>query len=568
MKYAIALAWMMAVGSAAALGQTADKATEATRAVAKARLAGTWEEREEGFRKARQRYEDAIAQAEKDAAAAPAGGDRDRLQMQAIRLRLDLANMIFQTWLKTDLDYLEVTDRLAGDRAHAAELLKAAMEQIRVVNAGVKKALAAIPDMDRIRPSLPGGLELRKIEREAKYAEAWITYYYGWALPANFKPEAGESGKQDFLRDAIDLFGAYTALPDKSSAKWYALMVTGLCQRELGKFDEALKSLDQADGCDALNEAEQETIKVRIVFERSLVLLQKGDFDDVHKTIDDARKTWGGKLKRSVFGVSLPLVEGRAWIEEGAKKNNAGLKQKGISLLVDEADKGPVWSAIIRGMLDTLAPEAAKKVREGTLKVVPQENWAPVSATRGDEGVRGFFGVAGDDTEKTKVVFVLDRGGAMIEYMDFVKYELKRVIGEFDDSRQFHVIFYTGGPLVEAPPRRLVNATERNKEAAFNFLDGVVPQGLAEPTKALERAFALRPDVIYLLVNGQLDPSVADLVKRLNLPDRQAGADGHVTVHAILLMNKETEEVLPRIAKENGGQFKRVGEKDLENLAR
>ncbi len=136
-----------------------------------------------------------------------------------MRLRLDLANMIFQDWLKSDLDFLEVTDRRLGDRDHATEFMKTACEQIRVVSQEVQGALA---QMDREgSEERPGhsNIELRKIEREAKFSEAWITYYYGWILPPDFKPAPGERSKTELLNDAITQFSAYKDLGDRTSTK-------------------------------------------------------------------------------------------------------------------------------------------------------------------------------------------------------------------------------------------------------------------------------------------------------------------------------------------------------------
>ena len=96
---------------------------------------------------------------------------------------------------------------------------------------------------------------------------------------------------------------------------------------------------------------------------------------------------------------------------------------------------------------------------------------------------------------------------------------------------------------------------------ASEFIDGVVPQGETDPSKAIERAFACKPEVIYLLTDGEFDRQIIDLCKRLN-------AGGKVTVHTIGFLNQSGADVLKQIAKENGGNFKQVTEKDLADLAR
>ena len=177
------------------------------------------------------------------------------------------------------------------------------------------------------------------------------------------------------------------------------------------------------------------------------------------------------------------------------------------------------------------------------------------------QGGRGFFGVgAGESEAVVKIVYVVDRSGSMTDSIDFVKYELKRSIGELGESKEFHVIFYSSGPPVEMPTRRLVNGTERNKQLAFEFIDGVIAQGETDPSKALERAFDCKPDLVYLLTDGEFDRAIIDLAKRLNV-------GGKVTVHTIGFLYKTGETVLKQIAEENHGNYKFVSEQDLATLS-
>jgi hypothetical protein len=171
-----------------------------------------------------------------------------------------------------------------------------------------------------------------------------------------------------------------------------------------------------------------------------------------------------------------------------------------------------------------------------------------------------------EDRGPPRIVYVVDRSGSLTDFMDYVKYALKSSIGDLSENDEFHVIFYSSGPPLEMPTRRLVPATERNKMMAFEFVDSIVPGGESDPSKAFERAFACRPNVIYFLTDGEVGSEIADLIKRLNLPDRQAGADKRVTVHAICFLWRMEGNVLQRIAEENGGQYRFISEKDLENL--
>jgi hypothetical protein len=176
----------------------------------------------------------------------------------------------------------------------------------------------------------------------------------------------------------------------------------------------------------------------------------------------------------------------------------------------------------------------------------------------------GFFRVRGgrrpDGGDVRKIVFVVDRSGSMTDSIGYVKEELKRSIGELPDDKEFHVLFYSSGPCVEMPTRRLVNATGRNKQFAYEFIDGIIAQGETDPSDALRRAFAVRPDVIYLLTDGEFDRAIVGLVRGLN-------AGGRVRVHTIGFLytwpGTSAEGVLKQIAAENGGNYKFVSEGDL-----
>jgi DNA-directed RNA polymerase subunit RPC12/RpoP len=170
----------------------------------------------------------------------------------------------------------------------------------------------------------------------------------------------------------------------------------------------------------------------------------------------------------------------------------------------------------------------------------------------------GFFGAGGTD-EANKIVYVVDRSGSMTDSMEYVKFELKRAIGELGPEKSFHVIFYSSGPPVEMPTARLVDATDRNKKLAYEFIDGIIPHGQTDPSEALDKAFKVKPELIYLLTDGEFDRSIVDLVKNLNVGKK-------VTVHTIGFIYDTGEKVLKEIASQNNGKYKFVGEKDLVTL--
>jgi hypothetical protein len=159
----------------------------------------------------------------------------------------------------------------------------------------------------------------------------------------------------------------------------------------------------------------------------------------------------------------------------------------------------------------------------------------------------------------SKVVYIVDRSGSMTDCMDFVKYGMKRSIGLMDEDAEFHIIFYTSGQPVEMPTRKLVRATDTHRQRAAEFIDRVIAQGESDPSAALQRAFALQPDIIFLLTDGEFDRKVVSLIRRLN-------ADDKVTVHTMGFIYTNADAMLMQIARENGGTYTFVSEKSLENM--
>jgi biopolymer transport protein ExbD len=174
-------------------------------------------------------------------------------------------------------------------------------------------------------------------------------------------------------------------------------------------------------------------------------------------------------------------------------------------------------------------------------------------------GGKGFFGLSSTGGATSKIVYIVDRSGSMTDSIDFVKMELKRSIAELAEDKSFHVIFYSSGPPVENTPKKLVAATERNKAQANEFIDAVVAQGETDPSEAIRRAFAVQPDLIYLLTDGEFDRSIITLCKDLN-------KDKKVTIHTIGFLYRTGETVLKQIADNGGGNYKFVSDKDLEQL--
>jgi len=336
-----------------------NKLALAALAVGNALKAQNMGDRDTAFKNARQLYEGAIADAGKAMTAIPADriGDRNKALLDQVNLRLTLANMVFQQWLKTDLDLLEVTDRRGGDRTHATALLKIASDQYKAVLQDTQTWLSVLdqlPAEDRRKIVNSGQVRrVRNIQRDAEFSGAWVTYYYGWCLPKDFKPTQGGRQRDEILEDAITAFQPYTQMPDRVSAKWYAHMVIGMTYREVGKFDQALQSMALASSTN-VPESVAESLKIRVAYERALTLIRKGDFAKARDAIKESRDTWKEKLEGQVYGLALPMLEAESLILEGKAAGDQTKKDAGVEILKEVHKRPNPWPVLVQAVMKSL----------------------------------------------------------------------------------------------------------------------------------------------------------------------------------------------------------------------
>lgn len=180
------------------------------------------------------------------------------------------------------------------------------------------------------------------------------------------------------------------------------------------------------------------------------------------------------------------------------------------------------------------------------------------------DGSGGFFGLPGTVEDggngkargARRIVFVVDRSGSMSDTFDAVRKELKRSVGSLMRGQRFHVIFFSQGPAIENPPKKLVNAVPSYKAEFYEFLDQVEPGGGTQPEGAMRRAVELEPELIYMLTDGLFDASL--LVK---LREWNSGKD--IKISTIAYVSDEGRPLLEQIAREHNGQFRFVSENEL-----
>jgi len=194
----------------------------------------------------------------------------------------------------------------------------------------------------------------------------------------------------------------------------------------------------------------------------------------------------------------------------------------------------------------------------------PPPDDEPVPA--GPKPASSFSGAGG---RAYNVVYMIDRSGSMLAGFDAVRRELLKSIDALDGKQYFHVVFFGGRRPKENPPRKLIRATEANKQAARAFVETIASSGVTQPIPAINRAFDVlrrarksRPGkIIYLLTDG-------DFTGEMRFTDNEAvlaairsrNAAREVVIHALLYGKRsaEGEKVLKTIAEENGGTYRFV----------
>ncbi|NOY41286.1 MAG: VWA domain-containing protein [Planctomycetes bacterium] len=176
----------------------------------------------------------------------------------------------------------------------------------------------------------------------------------------------------------------------------------------------------------------------------------------------------------------------------------------------------------------------------------------------GNAPLADFFGTK---IEGNRIVFVLDNSGGMItgEFETLIA-ELLRSVESLTPKQQFYVIFYSDAlyPIFYPnAPQHFVRATDENKRLLERWLDTVELCVGNEVDEALAAATAIRPDVVYLLTDGDLD-STRDQRRLRFLLDRTGRS---FPIHTFGIGTGKTGKAaqkLKQVAEANGGSFRAV----------
>ena len=121
-------------------------------------------------------------------------------------------------------------------------------------------------------------------------------------------------------------------------------------------------------------------------------------------------------------------------------------------------------------------------------------------------GEGDFFGIR---PVGKRFVFVLDCSGSMNRPHDSeaktrfkrLKLELVRSIGRMSREQEFYIIFFNAF-AIPMPTSVPAAASQNLKEKYLYWMAGIQADGETEPTRALQLALRMKPDVVYFLTDG------------------------------------------------------------------
>jgi hypothetical protein len=170
-----------------------------------------------------------------------------------------------------------------------------------------------------------------------------------------------------------------------------------------------------------------------------------------------------------------------------------------------------------------------------------------------------FFGSA---TEKRKICYLVDCSGSMQGLFSRVKKELYKSIDSLEQDQYFAVIFFGNNALLGFENGKLLRASRKNKQAAYDFIEQVQPAGQGDGIAALNKALNIRdssgsaPQTIYFLTDGFDIAGESDANTELKAAEKFVQNSAKTQINPIAFWPQdEDKKMLQTIAQKSGGRL-------------
>jgi len=154
-----------------------------------------------------------------------------------------------------------------------------------------------------------------------------------------------------------------------------------------------------------------------------------------------------------------------------------------------------------------------------------------------------------DPQRGSNVVFVLDRSLSMRgDKSARARSELVDALQKMGANKSFYVVFF---PFKAMPAPGPLAATPENIRSMTNWIFSLGHAIGSDPSKAMEQAFAFKPDTVWLLSDGKFPSNAAATIHAANDAAK-------ARVNTIGLYDASGERVMRQIAEESGGAYRFV----------
>jgi hypothetical protein len=238
---------------------------------------------------------------------------------------------------------------------------------------------------------------------------------------------------------------------------------------------------------------------------------------------------------------------------------------------VDETSAAPTLEKMLDGSLSEADLSRNLPEAVGPRAAVKQANGVFGASNPGDLRIGGSrfpmlgggksggktLRVFGTEGTGSSFVFVFDRSGSMSEYAErpirAAKTELVQCIDSLENLYRFNIIFYNEKLSFWKPGRKMIEATDVNKENAKRFIEGITPSGGTRHLEPLLEAVKHRPDIVFFLTDG--DESDALSAGQLDKIMKDNNHRTQINVIQFGIGAKRESNFLLKLAAQNRGQY-------------
>ena len=200
-------------------------------------------------------------------------------------------------------------------------------------------------------------------------------------------------------------------------------------------------------------------------------------------------------------------------------------------------------------------------------QAVEPENGHSGNTLRGSPGEKAHVSLFGVKAEGSKFVYVLDRSGSTEgKLLAAAKAEILASIENIDDVHQFQLVVYNERPKVfnpAGPNGQLAFGTDANLTEVKKFLGTIEAEGGTDHMAALSLAIRMRPDVIFLLTDGDKPTLTARELARI---DRIGPGIVIHTVQFGVGPQRGDRGWMGKLAQQSGGEYAYVDTTKLDGV--